>query len=409
MSKAKKITISILSVLAALMLAIDIWYLVVLISGAEKEIVNTFNVGLISTNDETGDEQYVLKVEYFSNENKNGYECLDVCLTGFTDESGKQFMSQGVQFITNTTNNDFSIDKATYTEYKESQFNFLYAKDFYEITNQFNLGNGVTAYYYQSGDNFEHDYTGSTNPLSNKDYKVTIKLDNDYYRFGLKGKVLDHEDNVDNVDWFKGYNNKFYNNFDINWFAGKIYNSIKQTSNKTTATSLFEFEDIFVWEKFDGHAYKTLGTEEMAKLKATSANYFAVQYKRVADGLRKSSDSMFKIAKGTTQLNITGDDNTSNDYMYGKTVVITNNKAFDYGIVAGNLVVFRLKDSFIQKHKDKADSIVLSVQIDLDALEDEGYEFVRFADASGLENFEIFECYKYTMKSGELLKTEIEV
>lgn len=85
MSTGKKIGISLGVLVFILCLVICCWYVYILEFGAEKLTSTTVNAGILEKAD--GGTEYILTVDYKSNQNHNGLEMMDLKLSYFTDEN----------------------------------------------------------------------------------------------------------------------------------------------------------------------------------------------------------------------------------------------------------------------------------------------------------------------------------
>ena len=141
--------------------------------------------------------------------------------------------------------------------------------------------------------------------------------------------------------------------------------------------------------------------DDVTKISGDIKSYYSIHVKTHEYGLSKASDSMFGSVLGNQNFNLNGD-NVGEDYFVGRTVVDCDISSFDFVTVEGNNVALKLSDAFIDYYIPYKDTIVLSVVIDLDLLENLGYTFVGFTADSGLDRFKVYECY--STSAGELVE-----
>ena len=147
---------------------------------------------------------------------------------------------------------------------------------------------------------------------------------------------------------------------------------------------------MFNFKYYDNGVYVSEEDRETNKIDIRVNDYYVVKVEVIADGARQASDSLFNNIKGSASFTLTGN-YEENDYYFGRSIINCTNKDFDLVLVGNNKVALKLKNEFIENAKPYKDNIELNIVIDLEKLEEQGYEFVGFSKDSGLENFIIKE------------------
>lgn len=437
--KLKKCFIVFLVVLALVFSVFDAWWLYVFICEPDKEVVNTFNVGAISTNpdfeDEEPEEEYVIKVKYYSNENNNGLECLEIQFTGFVDENQTDLYSYGIQFVANDDKSSFdweyNVDTSTTSDLVKSDGWFLNKKDYYNVWGSYSPTNS-NVYYYKSSDDFTYDITGATSMGNGEGFLINI--DDNIYKLNFNGNIInDSSENsnfvaekvIDDSDarylyglitpfgigWLYThvYDFSYYYSYDIYDFAYMLYTQIQACANGKHSASLINLPDMFNYQIFDGSTYVDISADTNSKVSETVRNFYSIYIEKSADGIQKSTDSMFNCVNGTPQFSLVEDDSSAiDDYFYGRTILYCDIYDFDFINVSSNYCLLKLSDNFIDFYSKYASKIRLSICIDLDIINKNNIIFAGFYDDSGLQNFAIYECYTTETIDGEIVRTEVE-
>lgn len=423
MARAKRkmpaIVVVIIAILVAACLAIDFWYLYIKLYGEVKLPTHTYEVGLQQTSE--GNTKYFVEVEYYSNANKNGLECFEIKFNYLLDERQENFYSQGLQLVADSKDDSIKLYLTEDGANKEFAYwdaggNHYNRDVFYNYQTEENS----KLFNYASGNDYSTT-TISTNPLGDKSY-FRIQLGEQLYLMKFKSSYRETRDPETYADFISKrsyspaiycwFNDSNYIVYDYTYFMNLLYTALSSDTlaNGTQSAMLFEFGNIFDYYEYDetNKVYKTQPLEDTTKVQKQITSYYSIYVKKHADGIQKASQSMFNCVQGSSTFNMTEDYN-SDDYFIGRTIVTVDNKDFDYIKVTNNYYKLQLKESFINEYKSFGDKIVLSVQIDLDELTEKNINFLGLMENSGLNNFEILECYTTQTKDGEIVKTEVQI
>jgi hypothetical protein len=427
----KQVSIALLIVVFVICSVFDFWWLYVLIFEPDKEVLNTFYVGTITTNPSDEEEQpkteYVIKVKYFSNYNKNGLECLDIQFSGFVDEMEEQIYSWGIQFVAENENQSLSdwvynVDKSSLSGTTQSKWTFpLTWKYYHNIWGSYTPKNG-NIHYYKSSDSFTYDITGATSLGNGEGFLISI--DDDIYKLNFNYNVVNDASENSNfvaekiVDWWSVsvYRNvtvyDYYYSYDIYDFAYMMYQQIQAVSNGKHSASLINLPDMFSYQIYDGKSYKTVSESENAKVSSTVRNFYSVYIEKSADGVQNATNSLFGCVNGTPQFNLTEEDDSTildnGDYFIGNSVVDCDIYDFDFVNVRDNAYVLKLSQNFVNLYGKYSSKIKLSIVIDLDELDKKNIDFCGFSKDSGLSKFTILSCKTTHTVDGEIIKTEVD-
>lgn len=420
MSKAKRIGISILTILIVACVAVSIWWGCVYAFAPDKLIENTYEVGLQELKD--GTTKHFVEVKYNSNENKNGLECLDIKFNYLLDENQEEFYSQGIQIVADERTG--MIDWGYYldedmpytTASKGHWYDFTAKVTWYNRFGSYNLVGGTSYYNYASGNDYV-DTTISQNEI-NDDSAFRIQLGEELFQMKFKGATneIATESNLygqkqlgTNFLGNKAFDNYYYY-YNIYAFVYKLYEGIQSVANGKQSSVVFEFGDMFNYFEYDEEKgdYKNTAVTDSAKVIAKMKSYYSILVYKTADGARKASDSLFNCIHGNQMFNMTGD-YTSDDYFIGRSVVKCNLYDFNLISMTEGTCALKLSDEFIQNYEQYSAKICLSICIDLDILKQQGITQFTFASDSGLDKFNVYECYQIEYVDGELVKTGVIV
>ena len=412
----KGIGIALFVLIVLVSIAIDVWFIYVNNYAPKKIIENTYEIGMQETAD--GDKKHFIEVRYNSNENNNGYEMLDIKLNYMLDENENDFYSQGIQFVASSENAKIDWqylvdDSMQYVSWSEGHwYNFRNNKNFYARFGTYFADN----YNYSSSNDYETT-TISTNEITDET-TFKIQLGDDLYKMKFKGATNEvySDKNLYAQEYVKSnfFGNQTYNNYyfyeNIYSFAYKIYQAIQSVSNGTKSTMIFEFCDMFDYYKYDESTgqYSSTAYQNIDILTEEFKSYYAIYIEKVADGVRKASDSLFNAVAGNANFNITGD-TSSDDYFVGKNIINCDIYSFEYVLVGDNSYSLKLNDAFMKAYSSQAGKIALRIEIDLDELKQKNINFFGFTNDSGLDKFEIVECYTLETINDEVVKTEVDV
>ena len=434
MENLKRVSIALLIVAYVICAVLDFWWLYVLIFAPDKEIVNTFYVGTITTKPSTEEEdpktEYVIKVKYSSNDNKNGLECLEIQFTGFVDETSEQFYSWGIQFVSNSENESledwiYNVDESSVSGSVRNKWQFpLTWKYYHNIWGSYPTEN-ANIFYYKSSDLFTSDITGASSLGNGEGFLISI--DDDIYKLNFNKNVInDSSENsnfvaekIVNAWHISIYHNitvyDYYYSYDIYDFAYTLYQQIQAVANGKHSASLINLPDMFSYQIYDGKTFQDVSAQENAKVSETVRNFYSIYIEKTADGVKTANDSMFGCVNGSPQFNLTEDDEENDesifgdgDYLLGKTIVDCDIYDFDFINVRDNAYVLKLNDSFLNVYGKHSNDIQLSIEIDIDKLKKENIVFCGFSNDSHLSEFNILSCHTVQTLDGEIVKTEVD-
>lgn len=383
----KKTLIVIGSILLAVCLLLNFWYLYILFFAKEKLIVNTFNVGLLTNADGTENRNFI-ELNYYSNKNKNGLETFEIKFNYFYDEEQKAFFSQGLQIVADDGKNinfQYFKDIKTRSDKKyKSKSSWPSYYDYYSVWGSF-LNVNSEKFNYMSSDNFDNTLI-STNPLnSNSEFK--IELDNVSYILKFKNEIFEKDKNGNYTDmplpdlfyssemvdfnyWLVGGTFIYDDNYlrqDLNYFVKILFESIKDLKSGSNIIANFEFSDLFKYYKLVDGQYVEISTAETTKIVSVVKNYYSIKVNKYDDGLQKASQSLFNCVKGNSTFNISGDYSLT-EYFTGLGNINVNISNFDLIKQNNGTYNLKLNDSFINKYTPYKNKIGISVDLNLDEL-----------------------------------------
>lgn len=433
MSTGKKIGIAFAVILLLLCLAVDAWYVYLLVYGKDKLAVNTIYGGVMETVDGS-DSRYIGKIKYNSNANGNGHEVFSYQLNYFSDEGKSSFHSQGFQY--ETENVEDSLEWYTYSDFVDDVYsidNIDQAKDVSQFLNESNfIGNTESKtknkglwtgkYYaryvnpvlktgistnYQSSDDFVSFVT--TNPITPESC-FTIQTgegedDLVYMRF-LGGEHADFNDST--WEWessrellgttssegtFNSTFNYYYYNYSADWFGYFLYNAVKELPAGTKGTYTFEFGDYFRYFEVaeDGSVGEEIFSGDRANVISSIKSYFVFEVEVSANGARSAEDSLFGILHGSASYSVDGYDGTDGDYLTGAPIYDIDINSFDLVKLNDTDIALKLKDEFVSDNAKYANNIYLNIVINKTLIEAQGYTYVGFTSDSGLDKFKIYQ------------------
>jgi len=188
MHKALKIPLIIfLAILFTACVAIDGWYLYILLKSPDKIVETTYKIGLQETTD--GEQRHFIEINYMSNDNKNGLELFEIKYNYMLDEKQEDFYSQGLQYVSYNNNLGWSY----YTEpdkfYRSSKYGSwpaYYYDDYY--MGSYHPNKDTQVFNYMSADNYEKSTLISTNPIGDTT-SFKIQVGDDLFLMKFRGNL----------------------------------------------------------------------------------------------------------------------------------------------------------------------------------------------------------------------------
>lgn len=315
-NKLKSIGILVLTLLVLGCVIAIFWWSWVQEYAPDKTIFNTFNVSQIE-NAKDGNQANVIEVRYFTNDNGDGLEMLDVKFNQFYDEDKKGIYSQGLQFVANDP--DSSLSDWTFSIQEVPYLGGFGSHTFW--TSFDNLPNG-TIHTYASGDNFATTLNDVDAIGHDAEFKIT--LDEDIYLMEMQGTKTPKDKATVLSDYnlgFGSYKVLAYN--DVYLMAYKIYNQVQSLANGTTQNIVFSFGDMVNFKEFDGKTYLSEEERESKKVDRRVNEFYVIKVEKFESGAKQASDSLFNNIKGSANFKVSND-YISDDYFYGRTEIVLN-------------------------------------------------------------------------------------
>ncbi len=422
MSKTRKITIILASILAVLMIGVCLWWVLVYYLAPEKMVSNTWNLSTLTTS--SGETRDIVEVDYYSNKNKNGLEKLDVKWNYFHDESRDSIYSQGLQYIAKSSgdkirfNYQLDADKDRVPDKEKADYTWFDGKQYYNNWGMYRLNEDFASRYnYQSYDDYVN-VSNSTNPLG-FDSRLKIQIGDEIYAMKFKGnnspttEFLYQETGPYVFALFHGWTeyNLYYAYYDFDYFSAKIYDALQAGQYGKDGQFLFEFGDMFDYYKYDSenkvYSNTELKGDAAGKVIEEVKTYFSIKINVHADGAQKASeDSIFHMLHGNYNYNL-NPDRVEDGYFVGRSIINCSLYDFELVKVHENNVALKLKEGFVNYYKKYKDTIVLDVVIDIDELEKLGYTYFGLATDNGLKDFDIYKIITQQTIDGQLVKSEV--
>lgn len=406
MSKLK--TFGIVSLLLLLLASIGIisWYVYIKF-GAEKVIVaDTYYVGLQTVADGTETKHFV-EVNYLSNDSGNGISLFEIKFNYLMDENQNELFSQGLQYTEEKSVAFIDHARLTKTVYSHKNF-FGWETVKYHFIDTRPCEYSVQRYNYMSYDDYKTTLI-STNPINNDSF-FRIQIGDKLYGMKFKGEVPIMADYVEfNQGFGHTHSYKAFVNYDVDYFAASLFDSVQSLENGTKSACVFEFGDLFDYYEYD-EDLKRYSSEpvvkEQAELIATDIkSYYSILVNKNKSGAKQASDSLFNSINGSPTFNLV--DIETEDYFYGKTTLTLDNAVdsaeLAYVKISDKYVALKIKDSFNSAYLPYVNDIELKILINLDLIKAEGLEFVGFTLDSGLQNYKIISCQTVETVNGELV------
>ena len=455
MSKGKKIGITIVAIFLVLCLAIDGWWLYIALFAKEKNVSYTYNASELVAAD--GTKEDFITIRYYANADKSGLEMFEVDFKSFMDETREDVMSQGLQFVADEVDENIEWTVNWPSKYLDREYlgknnwywrvnKAFYRKRYYASFGQWGLSNG-SSYSYTSSNNYETTVNNNNELSANSGFKITIQNTDgtsDIYLMQFKGEYfealgLNSEDDFPytttkntypsesslknenpknymgrHKDGLNGFNTDYidtFATFDPYWFAYELYSAVKGNVTEYGTEQYFTFTwgDYFNYLIYDEESgvYVDATDGEYTKVKEFVRNNITVKLEVYERGAKVASDSLFNVIHDDASFNLTGD-KYYDDYFYGQNVVNLDIANFDLVQVVDNNYCLKLSDASYNFYLPYKDMISLSICIDLDVLNEQGYEFLGFTTDSRLDEFKIYDCYTLETVEGETVRVEVD-
>lgn len=420
----KKIGIALLSVICLICGGLDIWYGVILFTGEDKIISQSFIVS----------DQTVSRVEQGENVTESRQFCevnifddvYEIKFNFLLDENKEYFYSQGFQFIANE-NGIIDFENKTFeTNVKEveisssSRFNFTegYVKEvtLNRLLKDVSYTNLKVQKYAKDG------VTGTSyttcNPIT-EEFSFKIEIGDKIYEMKFKNDDITFDQNSnlylgtlkETPSSLLVYNKiqtiNEYRTADVYFFAEEIYKAIVNSEIKPGQTGSFyiQFPDIFEYYEYDGKQYSEVSVDfnNATKITEDISSYFGIKYTYNEGEMKNASQSLFGMKDGNSNFILDG--SIATDYFTGTTLINVTANDFEWIATENNgEYLFTLSEDFKKVYADdNSKKLMLYVVIDLDYLSDCGIRFAGFAE-NAFDGFNVYKAVKES--SGEM--TEVQ-
>ncbi len=306
-----------------------------------KEATVVIDTSFVDTAGYRDEETYFMEVNYYSNEKKNGVECMEFKFNYYIDTSipdkgengsydNKYMFSTGVQLI------DGENYYRTYNT----------TNGISQTVTHFALNNAT---FYASPDGLDQGYKVSDATLGNS------------WIFDIGGKLcLIENKGLVKTDSFWWWN--YYADYDIQFMIASSVMSIQSLKNGTTITA-FNFSDYLkvtkVYDEESGQFREDLVDENITKY----FTFMNVKVNKTDNGMIEAKNSVFNSYKGDTEWSFHGIGDR-NAYWRDETIYDIDSDDFKF-ISVDNGYSIELKDSCIEYLSEFSD-VVLNVEINLD-------------------------------------------
>ncbi len=404
MNKGWKITLTIILTLTFIVCAtIDIWYLVILKEKDNHILSYTFEVGQQTLADGSA-SKYFIEVEYNSNEDGSGLEEFGIKFNYMLDENQTAFYSQALQYVANEGESIVFKKYVTIGENTSKRKQVLaWVTRYFNYTNKVGVfeEDGVERYNYMSSDDYQTPVI-SSNPI-NPNTAFKIQIGNELYLMKFKGLIAQTDDYgaKQHIPFITHYR-KWYDDYDVDYFAGVLFNSVKSLKNGTNRVIAFEFGDLFDYYELNpesGKYDKKVDPDKFKALTTDVKSYYSILVNKSASGVKSAGESMFNMVSGNSGFN-DGSANMQN-YFIGRSIVPVTLDNFTKVKIDDNNIALKLKSSFVDDLEKYSEKIKLDILIDLDKLGK--LHFVGFTKDSKLSLFKVQDCQTVQTIDGQLV------
>ena len=399
--KSSALTTFIVSLLVILCLAIDAWWFFILKVEPDVLVAKTYNVGAqtITKADGSTETKDFMELNLYD-------DCFEIKFNYVRDENQNAFYSKGIQFYGSDGIN--FEDKYYKQKEKNEGSSVLTDEDFMSIneyydTEVFVLNKNpyyffTDVYQYASGDNYQTTLDNDLNaPISEETmfgvqlgdelYGMKFKYDSMFYKtvadiWGVSEVVRDDIDNRYYFGESSSYElrtekfgflslgtrhfiatNKNYRECDIYYFAEIIYDSIKTLPNGTSQDIIFNFEDLFNYYRYDAEKerYYSCSAEDTQKVTNYTKSYYTIHVSKHEGNIQKSSQSLFKKVKGSSQYDTSGTVGES-IYFIGRTIIELTESSFEQLFTDDGFVLI-LKEDCRNYYLENKNEIKLYIKI----------------------------------------------
>lgn len=405
MNKSWKITLTIILTLTFIVCAtINIWYLVVLKEKDKHILSYTFEVGQQTLADGSS-SKYFIEVEYNSNEDGSGLEEFGIKFNYMLDENQTAFFSQALQYVAGEGSKiQFKTSSPIEVNEEKTRSNWIGWSTVY-LDYIHSVGvlpeDNIERFNYMSSDDYKTPVL-STNPI-NKDTAFKIQIGETLYLMKFKGLVARSDSyGLKRYVFWGTKQRKDFDNYDVDYFAGLLFNSIKSLKNGTNRVIAFEFGDLFDYFEYNSESGKYDKKVDPDKFKALTTDvksYYSILVNKSASGVKSAGESMFNIVAGNSGYSDGSAD--MQDYFIGRSIVPVTLDNFTKVKLDENNIALKLKDSFVADFEKYSEKIKLEILIDLDKLGK--LHFVGFAKDSKLSKFQVQNCQTVQIVDGQLV------
>lgn len=409
-----KTTLVIIFILFCLM---DIWYLYLLKYAPNKSVLTTFN---ISTLDKVeGNDNYIIELNYYANEDKKGVELMEFKLKYLTNENTTDTMEVGIQLVGNSETPISSfLGKYKHTWDTTS----IVVASVVGGPIGLILGASIGGANYYAAD-FNNCNIYKYNKYAGLSYKATseinensaflITMDEDSFLMSFKGEQTAEQMVDENGNEIKNA----FARYDVNYMLMKLFEAVSNsTLTNGTYYTKFEFkEDMFNFQKGKGNnTFDSIITDktEWSKIEERVMNYFTIKINAYQRGAVISSDSLFGIIENQSNFNLTNNTDISN-YHSKQQVIVLDEYDFEYVLYDSFSTATRLYNLQLsekaKKELSKYSNYLLDIELDSDNLISNNIAINSFIQDEIFNQKTIYRMRsRYINEAGEIVYKEVE-